>query len=66
MPHEGPHSSWLKITADMVAYALGTEGDVLVRFDLPQEEQVLVLQLNAVDARRVAEALLAKAREAAG
>ena len=64
MPHEGPHHSRLKVAADAVGFAVSSEHNVLVRFDVPQDETTLVLDIAPADARRIAAALIAKAKEA--
>ncbi len=66
MPHGGPHTSWFKVNADLVAFGTGPEGEVMLRLDLPQDETVLVLQMSVADAKRIAEGLTAKANEVAG
>ena len=64
MPHEGPHHTWSKVTPDFFAFAVSPEGNVLLRVDLPGEDATIVLQMSATDARHIAEALTAKAKEA--
>lgn len=64
MPHEGPHQSWLQVTPELLAFALSPERDVLLRVDLPREDSMVVLQMTAHDARLIAEAIIAKAKEA--
>ncbi len=64
MPHEGPHQSWLRVTPELLAFALSPERDVLLRVDLPREDSMVVLQMTAHDARLIAEAIIAKAKEA--
>jgi hypothetical protein len=64
MPHEGPHQSWLRVTPELLAFALSPERDVLLRVDLPREDGMVVLQMTAHDARLIAEAIVAKAKEA--
>lgn len=64
MPHEGPHQSWLRVTPELLAFAISPERDVLLRVDLPREDSVVVLQMTAHDARQIAEAIIAKAKEA--
>lgn len=64
MPHEGPHQSWLRITPELLAFALSPERDVLLRVDMPREDSMVVLQMTAHDARLIAEAIIAKANEA--
>ena len=31
MPHEGPHQSWLRVTPELLAFAISPERDVLLR-----------------------------------
>jgi hypothetical protein len=66
MPHEGPHSTWSKVTPDFFAFAVTPEPerDVLLRVDLPGEDAHIILQMSIADARHVAEALAKKALEA--
>jgi hypothetical protein len=64
MPHEGPHQSWLRVTPELLAFALSPERDVLLRVDLPRDDTIVVLQMTAHDARLIAEAIIAKAKEA--
>jgi hypothetical protein len=64
MPHEGPHQSWLRVTPELLAFALSPERDVLLRVDLPRDDSMVVLQMTAHDARLIAEAIIAKAKEA--
>jgi len=64
MPHEGPHQSWLRVTPELLAFAISPERDVLLRVDLPREDGMVVLQMTAHDARLIAEAIIAKAKEA--
>jgi hypothetical protein len=64
MPHEGPHQSWLRVTPELLAFAISPERDVLLRVDLPREDGMVVLQMTAHDARQIAEAIIAKAKEA--
>lgn len=64
MPHEGPHNTWLRITPELLAFALSPERDVLLRVDIPREDATVVLQMTAHDARQIAEAIIAKAKEA--
>ena len=64
MPHEGPHQSWLRVTPELLAFALSPERDVLLRVDLPRDDTMVVLQMTAHDARLIAEAIIAKANEA--
>jgi hypothetical protein len=64
MPHEGPHQSWLRVTPELLAFALSPERDVLLRVDLPRDDTIVVLQMTAHDARLIAEAITAKAKEA--
>jgi hypothetical protein len=64
MPHEGPHQSWLRITPELLAFALSPERDVLLRVDMPREDALVVLQMTPHDARQIAEAIIAKAKEA--
>jgi hypothetical protein len=64
MPHEGPHQSWLRVTPELLAFALSPEHDVLLRVDLPRDDSMVVLQMTAHDARLIAEAIIAKAKEA--
>jgi hypothetical protein len=64
MPHEGPHKSWLKITPDLLAFAVSPERDVLLRVDIPREDATVILQMTAHDAREIAAAIIAKAKEA--
>jgi hypothetical protein len=66
MPHEGPHQSWLRVTPELLAFALSSERDVLLRVDLPRDDSMVVLQMTAHDARLIAEAIIAKAKEAEG
>jgi hypothetical protein len=66
MPHEGPHQSWLRVTPELLAFALSPERDVLLRVDLPRDDSMVVLQMTAHDARLIAEAIIAKAKEAEG
>jgi hypothetical protein len=66
LPHEGPHQSWLRITPELLAFALSPERDVLLRVDIPREDSMVVLQMTAHDARVIAEAIVAKAKEAEG
>lgn len=64
MPHEGPHRSWTKITPELLAFALSPEREVLLRVDLPGEDAQVVLQMTPANAREIAAALIAKAKEA--
>jgi hypothetical protein len=64
MPHEGPHQSWLRITPELLAFAVSPERDVLLRVDIPREDSMVVLQMTPYDARQIAEAIIAKAKEA--
>ena len=64
MPHEGPHQSWLRITPELLAFALSPERDVLLRVDIPREDSMVVLQMTPHDAKLIAEAIVAKAKEA--
>ena len=64
MPHEGPHNSWLKITPELLAFAVSPERDVLLRVDIPREDATVILQMTAHDAREIAAAIIAKAKEA--
>ncbi len=64
MPHEGPHNSWLKITPELLAFAISPERDVLLRVDIPREDATVILQMTAHDAREIAAAIIAKAKEA--
>ena len=64
MPHEGPHNTWLRITPELLAFAVSPERDVLLRVDIPREDATVVLQMTAHDARQIADAILAKAKEA--
>ena len=64
MPHEGPHNSWLKITPELLAFAVSPERDVLLRVDMPREDAMVVLQMTPHDAKLIAEAIVAKAKEA--
>ena len=64
MPHEGPHNSWLRITPELLAFAVSAERDVLLRVDIPREDATVVLQMTPHDARQIAEAIIAKAKEA--
>ena len=64
MPHEGPHNTWLRITPELLAFAISAERDVLLRVDIPREDALVVLQMTPHDARQIAEAIVAKAKEA--
>ena len=64
MPHEGPHLTRTKITPDLLAFAVSQDRDVLLRVDLPGEDATVILQMKPADAREIAAALLAKAKEA--
>ena len=64
MPHEGPHNTWLRITPELLAFALSPERDVLLRVDIPREDATVVLQMTPHDARQIADALIVKAKEA--
>ena len=64
MPHEGPHQSWLRVTPELLAFALSPERDVLLRVDIPREDATVVLQMTAHDAKEIAAAIIAKAKEA--
>jgi hypothetical protein len=64
LPHEGPHQAWLRVTPELLAFALSPERDVLLRVDIPREDSMVVLQMTAHDAREIAAAILAKAKEA--
>jgi hypothetical protein len=64
MPHEGPHLTRTKITADLLAFAVSQERDVMLRVDLPGEDATVILQMKPADAREIAAALIAKAKEA--
>ena len=64
MPHEGPHSSWLRITPELLAFGLSAERDVLLRVAIPREDAMVVLQMTPHDAKLIAEAIVAKAKEA--
>ena len=64
MPHEGPHLTRTKITADLLAFAISQDHDVLLRIDLPGEDVTVILQMKPADAREIAAALRLKAEEA--
>jgi hypothetical protein len=64
MPHEGPHQAWLRVTPELLAFAVSAERDVLLRVDIPREDSMVVLQMTPRDARQIAEAIIAKAKEA--
>jgi hypothetical protein len=64
MPHEGPHLTRTKVTADLLAFAVSQDHDVLLRVDLPGEDATVILQMKPTDAREIAAALIAKAKEA--
>ena len=64
MPHEGPHLTRTKVTADLLAFAVSHEHDVMLRIDLPGEDATVILQMKPADAREIAAALIAKAVEA--
>lgn len=64
MPHEGPHLTRTKITADLLAFAVSQDHDVMVRIDLPGEDATVILQMKPADAREIAAALSLKAAEA--
>ncbi len=64
MPHEGPHQSWLRITPELLAFAVSPERDVLLRVDSPREDSMVVLQMTPYVERHIAEAIIALAREA--
>jgi hypothetical protein len=64
MPHEGPHLTRTKITPDLLAFAVSHDHDVMLRVDLPGEDATVILQMKPADAREIAAALIAKAKEA--
>ena len=64
MPHEGPHLTRTKITADLLAFAVSQDHDVMLRIDLPGEDATVILQMKPADAREIAAALTLKAQEA--
>jgi len=64
MPHEGPHLTRTKITADLLAFAVSQDHHVLLRIDLPGEDATVILQMKPADAREIAAALTLKAAEA--
>jgi hypothetical protein len=64
MPHEGPHLTRTKVTPDLLAFAVSNDREVLLRVDLPGEDATVILQMKPADAREIAAALIAKAKEA--
>ena len=64
MPHEGPHLTRTKITADLLAFAVSQDHDVMLRVDLPGEDATVILQMKPADAREIAQALILKAEAA--
>ncbi len=64
MPHEGPHQSWITVTPELLAFAIGPAREVLLRVDLPREDSTVILQMSAAAAKEIAAALTAKAVEA--